>query len=241
MDSVVMLTCDHTPFLAEFSIAALESFKQTEGKFEMIVIDNGSKFGSGQVRGYTDIYVRNKENVGYPGAVNQGMSLANGEYVCIANNDIKVSPNWLTVAHSILEDPTVGSVHFRMIPYDEPIVLGNDVWVGGKERWCSSSFFVIRKEAFQGYDMNYGFGGYDDYSHHYRMRQKGWIQAYTNKAVYQHADSSTYLALEYAGDKRSERDQKNREYFKKQHGEYPDILFAKEFPEQMSIPWKPFP
>jgi GT2 family glycosyltransferase len=172
--------------------------------------------------------------------VNQGVSLASGEFVTIANNDIRVPPNWLSVSQEIMKDPKVGSVHFRMIPYEEPWLAGSQTWLGGKERWCSSSFFTIRKDAFQGYDPTFKQGGYDDYDHHFRMRRKGWIQAYTNKASYQHADSLTYQSIE-SPEKRSERDVKNREYFKTKHGEYPDEQFARLFPDQMTVPWRPFP
>ena len=40
---------------------------------------------------------------------------------------------------------------------------------------------------------------------------------------------------------RAERDKNNREFYKERFGEYPDIQFAKDFPEQMEMPWKPFP
>jgi len=40
---------------------------------------------------------------------------------------------------------------------------------------------------------------------------------------------------------RSERDQANRERYKERFGEYPDDQFARLFPDQMLIPWKPFP
>lgn len=235
-----MLTYDINPQLADFSVAAVNSLKQTSGEFEFVIVDNGSPYGAGAIRPNADIYIRNKENIGYPGAVNQGVTLSHGEFICISNNDIRVSPNWMEVAEEVFKDPTVGTLHFRMIDYDAPMELGNETWVGGKERWCSSSFFVVRREAFQGYDEAYGAGGYDDYSHHHRMREKGWKQAYTNKAVYQHKDSSTYVAMD-DGKSRTERDKKNREYFKQKHGEYPDILFAREFPEQMNISWRPFP
>jgi GT2 family glycosyltransferase len=238
--SVVMLTYDITPDLANYSMRAVESLKKTNGEFEFVIVDNGSPYGAGVVRPNADIYIRNKENVGYPGAVNQGMKLSHGEFVALSNNDIRVSSNWMEIAEEVFKDPKVGTLHYKMIGYDEPMEQGKDTWIGGKERWCSSSFFVVRREAFQGYDEAYGAGGYDDYSHHHRMRSKGWEQAYTNKAVYQHADSLTYRSMD-DGKNRSERDIKNREYFKQKHGEYPDVLFAKEFPEQVVIPWRPFP
>lgn len=235
----VMLAYNFNEDLVSLTKNAMESVKTSDcGK--LIIVDNASILGGGILRSYADIYIRNKENLGYPAAVNQGMALSSSPFVAIANNDIRVPSGWGGITNDIFKDPKVGTVHFRMIPYDQPFNPGNDTWITGKERWCTSSFFVIRREAFQGYDDNYGAGGYDDYSHHYRMRKSGWKMAYTNKAEYQHMDSITYRTME-TQEKRSERDNKNREYFKEQFGEYPDVQFAKEFPDQMNIDYFPFP
>lgn len=239
--SVVLLTCDFNESLAELSRTAIQSIKTSEPSAQLIVVDNGSTYGTGFSRNEADIYIKNRVNVGYPGGVNQGFALAKGSFVALANNDIKVTPNWWAVAEEIFTNPKIGTVHFKMVGYDEDPNLGNQTWEGGKERWCSSSFFVVRREAFQVYDENYGAGGYDDYDHHHRMRDKaGWIQAYTNKAAYQHMDSVTYRTMEQE-QARAERDKKNKEYFKAKHGMYPDEHFAKLFPEQLEVSWKPFP
>lgn len=239
MIDTVILAYNFNESLADLTRQAIFSVKSSsDGK--LILVDNASSFGGGMMREEADIYIRNKENLGYPAAVNQGFYLSKSPYVVISNNDIRISPNWVQVTEEIMKDPKVGTVHFRMTPYDLPFELGNDTWITGKERWCTSSFFVVRREAFQGYDDNYGAGGYDDYSHHFRMRQKGWKMAYTNKAQYQHMDSITYRTME-TPEKRAERDNKNREYFKKTFGEYPDIQFNSEFPDQVAQPYFPFP
>ncbi len=241
LTSIVMLAYDLDSFFADMSMTAFKSISDASGEKEFIVVDNGSVVGSGQWKGLPEVYIRNKTNQGYPKAVNQGVALATGEFIAIANNDIKVSPNWLEVALETFKDPKVGSVHYRMDGYSEERPLGNETWVGGKEKWCSSSFFVIRREAFLGYDESYGLGGYDDWDFWHRVRDiEGWKQAYTNKARYQHRDSSTQIALD-DGISRAKRDSENREYFKQKYGEYADVLFAQKFPEQVSQSWRPFP
>lgn len=202
---------------------------------ELILIDNNSPIGGSVLKNLADTLIVNKENLNYAGGVNQGLKLCFGEeYVAVANNDIRVSENWAEVAEEIMKDKSVCSVHFRMIPYDQPFNPGNDTWVGGKERWCSSSFFVVR--PIQIYDLNFK-NSYDDYDFWHRFRKKGFKQAYTNKAEYQHFDSSSINK-----DPRHKKHQKdNYEYYKEKHGEYPDIQFEKEFPEQIKMPWKPFP
>lgn len=223
------------------------------GDCELILIDNGSTYGAGQLREWASLYIRNQENLGYAKAVNQGLKLCEpNELVAIANNDIRVSPNWQIVAKEIFNTETdnfhvveegtwgmavepdeVGSVHFRMIPYDQPFNSGNDTWVGGKERWCTSSFFVVRNV--QLYDENF-FNTYEDWDFWKRMR-KNYKQAYTNKVEYQHMDSFTQQFVP----EREVNDKKNREYFKEKHGGYPEDLFEKEFPGELAKAWRPFP
>lgn len=203
---------------------------------EITVIDNASPVGGGALREVADVYIRNKENKFYSGAVNQGLKLLWDEpWVCVSNNDIRVPPQWSDVAEDILKNNAdVCSVHFRMIPYDQEFNPANDTWIGGKERWCSSSFFVVRPT--QLYDPNL-VNSYDDYDYWYRYRSRGFKQAYTNKAEYQHLDSSTIQKMP----SHTEANKRNYEYYKQKHGFYPDVGFAEEFPDQIVIPWRPFP
>ena len=144
----------------------------------LIIIDNGSPMGGGEMRELADIYIRDKVNIEFAGAVNQGLKLA-GEIVCVANDDIRVPPQWEEVALDILKDSTVGSVHFRMIPYDQPFNPGNETWTTGKERWCTTSFFVMRNK--QLFDENFK-SGCEDWAYWYEFRELGYKTAYTNKA-----------------------------------------------------------
>lgn len=238
MTSLILLRCDFNDELHALTERAMATLRADE----KILIDNGSLK---PIDGWADKLIRNEENLGYCKAVNQGFEASNGDLVAVANNDIRVSSNWLYVAKEIFaEDSKIGSVHFKMIPYDEPFNLGYETWITGKERWCHSSFYVIRREAIPegGYFEGYTKGGYDDYDFWHRVRDlSGWKQAYTNRAQFQHRDSSTYQALDERDHDRDERDLTNRELYKQRHGEYPDIQFAKLFPEQMKDSWKPFP
>ena len=73
---------------------------QTEQDFELIVVDNGSTDESLEMarryRGrprYT--LIENAENTGFSHAVNQGIRIAQGEYVALFNNDAFAEPDWL--------------------------------------------------------------------------------------------------------------------------------------------------
>lgn len=230
MISTIMLMCDHTNELHQYTKNAVDNLK---GK-EFIVVDNASTVGAGYARSSADIYIRNSENVGYPKAVNQGFKLATGELIAIANNDIRVSEGWQRVTEEIFQDETVGSVHFRMIGYEDPMILGDKTWLTGKERWCHASFFVVRREAFVMYDEGYKEGGYDDWDFFHRMRHiEGWKTAYTNNACFQHVHSATYKYLD-DGKSRQERDKRNAEHFKWKFGEYAEEIWNKLYPEQMA-------
>ena len=202
---------------------------QSLGKVNLIIIDNGSPLGGGYLRSVADIYIRNKKNLGYAKAVNQGIKLSKNEIKAISNNDIRVSPNWQEVAKEVFEDDNVYSCHFRMTDYETPFTYGDQIFIGGRERWCSSSFFVIKSWTPQLYDENF-LNSYEDWCYWKQIRESGWKQAYTNKASYQHHHSFTQKLIP----EREVNDLKNKEYFKKKFGVYAEEDFAKQFPDQMA-------
>jgi GT2 family glycosyltransferase len=75
---------------------------------EIIIIDNGStlEFSDNLVCNYfskADILIRNKENLGFGIAVNQGIEKATGEYIIQMNNDVFVFDGWLNALLNIYE------------------------------------------------------------------------------------------------------------------------------------------
>ena len=85
--SCMMLTHNRKDFLRE-SIKGV--INQTYKDFELIIIDNGSTDGTEEVvKEFNDeriVYVRNEENF-HPGALNQMVNLAKGEYIAICDDD----------------------------------------------------------------------------------------------------------------------------------------------------------
>ncbi len=97
---------------------ALQSIKDnSDYPYRLIVVDNSSdpetvellenacrtaQFGE-------MVLVRNKENVGWVKAANQGFDLSNAEYVCLMNNDILAGPGWLrNMVHTMESVPNAG-------------------------------------------------------------------------------------------------------------------------------------
>ena len=77
-------------------------FRHTRPPWELIVIDNGSRDGTGAyLAGVQDAspvpvtVIANAVNRGFPAAVNQGLRVARGEYLVLLNNDAVVTDSWL--------------------------------------------------------------------------------------------------------------------------------------------------
>jgi predicted SAM-dependent methyltransferase len=66
------------------------------GTYEIIIIDNGSDPPfKPPFTGFNEIRtIRNKENKGFPVAVNQGIRESKGDIIILLNNDVIVTPDW---------------------------------------------------------------------------------------------------------------------------------------------------
>lgn len=207
--------------------------KMTENAIEsiagtpLIIVDNASPQGGGYLRSKADIYVRNKENLGFAKAVNQGIKLAQTRYVAIVSTDVRVSPNWKEAAEGVFSTSNTFSCHFRMTNYDIPFKGGHTTAFSGKERWCTAAFFVLDKEKNLLFDERF-FNSYEDWDLFFRVRKEGYYTAYTDKACYQHAHSFTQKFVGFP------KTEDNKELFKQIHGDYAEELFAKQFPDQVA-------
>lgn len=64
--------------------------------YEIIIIDNNSSEGNifEQIKATPEVRIyRNKKNLGWPSAINQGISLAQAPYLCIVDNDVVFTDN----------------------------------------------------------------------------------------------------------------------------------------------------
>ena len=83
-----------TPELETHYRECVASIRAATHDFELILVDNGSPRLADIMRADADTYVRNRTNLGYAPAVNQGFFLARGEYVCVMNDDVAVARGW---------------------------------------------------------------------------------------------------------------------------------------------------
>jgi GT2 family glycosyltransferase/glycosyltransferase involved in cell wall biosynthesis/thioredoxin-like negative regulator of GroEL len=99
----------------DYTIKCLESIKKfVKISHEIILIDNASDDGTLDI--FTEKinyvrYFRNKENVGFPAAVNQGINEALGDYVLVLNNDTILTESMVERLTEIAEsDDKIGIV-----------------------------------------------------------------------------------------------------------------------------------
>ena len=92
--SIIIPTCNKVNYLKE-CIESVQTY--TPQPYELIIIDNGSTDGTDRyLRSLRGIRYRiNAGNLGFAGAVNQGLMLARGETLLILNNDSVVTEGWL--------------------------------------------------------------------------------------------------------------------------------------------------
>ena len=87
---------------------------------ELILVDNASDKATEQwlleeARDRGFIYLRNEENKGFVQAVNETIPVCHGEYICLVNNDVLFTEDWLSKLVNGIEMPKVGiSTPLRM-------------------------------------------------------------------------------------------------------------------------------
>ncbi len=94
---------------------------------EVIVIDNASSDGSQEMVGrefQNVVLIKNKENVGFAAANNQGFRIAKGEYVLLLNSDTIVHGDVLKQSvNYLVEHKSVGAMGCRVLNTDGSVQL----------------------------------------------------------------------------------------------------------------------
>ncbi len=205
--------------------ACLESLAGQRGvEFETIVVDNGSHDGSADLaeQSFGCRVIRNRENRGFCAANNQGIAVAQGEFVALLNNDAEAEPGWLAALAEGLESaPDAGMAACKILVYEDPARIdkvGHLIYPDGQNRgrgtgsidrgqfdgdaeclWPDGCAALYRKRMLDeigGFDEDF-FAYADDAELGLRARIAGWKCVYVPRAVVRHHRGST-LGLQSA-------------------------------------------
>jgi len=187
--------------------------------FEIIICENGSTDGTVQyLKGLQDAgkikVIYNKDNLGFPKGNNQIAEIAQGEYLCLLNNDTVLTEGWLEkLVRCIKSDPTLAVVG----PYTNhtsgvnqspiPVPYHNDEELqkfartyAQEERYTDFLVFfcvLIKKSVWGelgGLWEGYGIGNYDDNEFCYKAVEKGYKFKVCGNAFIHHYISRTFHA-----------------------------------------------
>jgi len=167
----------NTKRLLEQCLQSLSNFDDDQFEIEIIVVDNNSKDGSPEMvtKKFPQVLLlRNKRNLGFGAANNQGMRKARGDYFLLLNSDTIVKNKAPIEMAQFLEDQDeVGAVGCKLLNQDgtdqpsfgpfpnlfvSAIMLFAEHWLGGhlvrktsdqvKETdWVMGAALMVRKEA----------------------------------------------------------------------------------------------
>ena len=175
--------------------------RHTFSPYRLIVIDNGSQR---QTKEYLEeltrnnniliTIIRNETNLGYIKAVNQGLQISYGDYVCLLNNDTKVGEGWVKELINVAQsNPEIGIVTPRNANANRK---GKEL----KGKWIEISFatsfcILIKRKEIQKIgllDEAYGIGFWEDTDYCQRAKNTGYFCALAKSAYVYHYAHKTF-------------------------------------------------
>lgn len=192
--------------------------RQADVSFETIVVDNGSTDGSAEMaeKEFGVQVIRNRENRGFCAANNQGIAVAQGEFIALLNNDAEAESGWLAALHRACNSrPDVGMAASKILVWEDPRCIdkaGHLIFPDGQNRgrgsgapdkgqfdreeevlWPDGCAAMYRKSMLReigGFDEDF-FAYGDDAELGLRARIAGWHCIYTPRAVVRHHRGAT--------------------------------------------------
>jgi len=96
-----------------------------KGKLEVIVVDNNSSDNSSLMveKGFKEVVlIKNRENLGFAKAANQGIKKSKGKFVLLLNSDIIVKENSLNLLFNFIKDrDDLGVLGGRLLNKDDSV------------------------------------------------------------------------------------------------------------------------
>lgn len=125
---------------------------QTRRAEEVIVVDNGSTDGAGDLAGaWGARVVRFVENRGFAAAVNRGLAESSGELVAILNSDVLLEPRWMELLAQALSNGKAWFATGLILSEDGDSVDGSwDLVSKAMMPWRAGAGFPASGAEFQG-------------------------------------------------------------------------------------------
>jgi len=196
--SIVIPTFDR----AEYLYQCLESLlAHTTVPFEVIVVDDGSRDDTPELlrRLRNVTCARNEENLEFIRTCNRGIHLAKGRYLLFLNNDVTVTPQWLsTLVETMERFPRCGAVGAKLVRPDGTLQeAGSIIWRDGSASgygrdddplkpeycylrevdYCSAACLLVRTDLVRelgGFDERYLPAYYEDADLCFGVRRLGY-------------------------------------------------------------------
>lgn len=202
----------------EMTRECLNSIRQYTEDYEIIVVDNGSSDGTVEyLAGQKDVKViRNDRNLGFACAVNAGIRASSGEYVVVLNNDVLVTPRWLSnMVYCAESDPAIGLVGpvtgkcsgVQKVPaqFSDPgeMFAFAEKWnQPNPSRWFDTNRLVgfcmlVKREVFGRvglFDERFGPGNFEDDDFCLRARLAGYRLIVAGDTYVHHIGSATFAS-----------------------------------------------
>ncbi|TCP57191.1 GT2 family glycosyltransferase [Tamaricihabitans halophyticus] len=197
--------------------------KHTKVAYEVIVVDSASPDGSGEwlANNLSDATVlRMGSNLGFGAGCELGIQRAKGEFICLLNADVEVTPGWLEPLLALLRaNPRAAAVAPAMAFPDGRLqeagsMIGGDGfsrgWGDGERSaealyprvvdYASAACLLLRRSAFYavgGFCADYHIAYYEDADLQFTLRERGWqvwLQPASRVVHVRHGTSSTSTA-----------------------------------------------
>lgn len=151
--SVLVGVYNAAPYIGEAIESALS---QSYRPLEVVVVDDGSTDGSGDVaRGYGDaVLVARQENAGNGAARNHAVRLASGELFAFLDADDRFTPNKLELqCRALEEDPALDVVFGHMAEFVSPELTADQLSLVRPPAptpmpWTAPNLMLIRRSSF---------------------------------------------------------------------------------------------
>ena len=208
---------------------------RTQADYRIILIDNGS---DEETKVFLDDFIntnsqkavllRNKTNLGFLKAANQGLMKSEAKYVCLLNNDTVITKGWLKELMSVAEaNEQLGILNPSSTTLGQKVVLKDiDKYASKIKRYQSEYIEMAQASGFCMFikrevidkigilDESYGMGYFEDTDYSYRAKEVGYKIARVKASYVYHQENVSFGRLE----RRDEAFMANRKIFEDRWG-----------------------